>query len=66
MSLDGKVDEKAPAAPSNESIDRVSGELSTSDELAQLALEKRVLRKTDMVVLPMVRNPSLSIQYFRL
>jgi hypothetical protein len=32
---------------------------SESDELAMLALQKRVLRKTDMVVLPMVNDPLL-------
>jgi hypothetical protein len=32
---------------------------SETEDLAMLALEKRVLRKTDMVVLPMVSIPVL-------
>jgi hypothetical protein len=32
---------------------------SETEDLAMLALEKRVLRKTDMVVLPMVSLPVL-------
>jgi hypothetical protein len=33
-----------------------------SDDLTMLTLEKRVLRKTDMVVLPMVTLPMLLLE----
>jgi hypothetical protein len=35
---------------------------SESNDLAMFALEKRVLRKTDMVVLPMVTLPVLLLE----
>jgi len=54
MSSDNLPQEKGPVVPSTGSIDGRSTELSGAEELALKALEKRVLRKTDMVVLPMV------------
>lgn len=54
MSSDTYVNEKGPVAPSNDSdADIGIAEVSSAEDLA---LEKRVLRKTDMVVLPMVRE----------
>lgn len=55
MSMPPQKNEKGPSAPTDESVDSLSaGELSSSEAVALQALEKRVLRKTDMIVLPMV------------
>lgn len=53
MSTGAYSDVKTPVMPSDDSADSrsVAAELTTSEDLA---MEKRVLRKTDMVVLPMV------------
>jgi hypothetical protein len=57
MSSNGNADEKVPDVPSSASgLDSHSAQLSSSEDLALIALEQRVLRKTDMVVLPMVRS----------
>ena len=58
LSDDAHSSEKGPAIPSNDSVDSHSVEMSSSEDLA---LEKRVLRKTDMVVLPMVSEMLLNI-----
>jgi len=57
MASPNTSDEKAQ--PKTAMANGLSESLSTSesDHLAMLALEKRVLRKTDMVVLPMVNLP---------
>jgi hypothetical protein len=52
-----RVNENVHKGPSSDSVDVISGELISYDEIALQALEKRVLRKTDMVILPMVKIP---------
>jgi hypothetical protein len=57
MASSNSSDEKTH--PKTEMVDGVPESFSNSesDDLAMLALQKRVLRKTDMVVLPMVTLP---------
>jgi hypothetical protein len=52
-------DEKAPP---NTTLTNDNQSNSETEDLAMLALEKRVLRKTDMVVLPMVSLPVLLLR----
>ena len=53
MSLEEKVEGKERVASSKGSVDVSAGDVA-SDVAALQALEKRVLRKTDMIVLPTV------------
>lgn len=55
MSSDLKRDEKVPASQSHDAVNGSMGEFSGMEELELKALERRVLRKTDLVVLPVVR-----------
>lgn len=54
MDFSEKVDEKVQPKVANGQSESLSTTNAESDDLAMLALEKRVLRKTDMVVLPMM------------
>ncbi|TVY44091.1 putative transporter [Lachnellula occidentalis] len=54
MSSDMRYDEKILALPVIETPDGLSERSTVSNDLALKALEKRVLRKTDMVILPMM------------
>lgn len=56
--MEGSVNSNEKAEPKTVMANPSASVLnSDSDDLAILALEKRVLRKTDMVVLPMVMIP---------
>lgn len=56
MSSDLKREEKVPVSQSHDAVNGFVGEFSGIEELELKALERRVLRKTDLVVLPVVRN----------
>lgn len=56
MSSDLKREEKVPVSRFHDAVNGFVGEFSGIEELELKALERRVLRKTDLVVLPVVRN----------
>jgi len=59
MSSDVRNDEKMLVLPVSGSVDDHLGLQNATNDLALEILEKRVLKKTDMVILPMVGHISI-------